>query len=75
MLNDRENILSALREKALTVREIMRRANVMNASLPIPSIENARRRIGEVRYPQGAMAHRMIHNCCEPSVAVIASQP
>ncbi len=30
MLNDRENILSALREKALTVREIMRRANVMN---------------------------------------------
>ena len=30
MLNDRENILSALREKALTVREIMRRANVVN---------------------------------------------
>jgi len=30
MLNDRENILSALREKALTVREIMRRANVLN---------------------------------------------
>ena len=30
MLNDRENILSALREKALTVREIMRRANVAN---------------------------------------------
>src|ERR1700681_1914282 len=30
MLNDRENILSALREKALRVREIMRRANVMN---------------------------------------------
>jgi len=30
MLNDRENILSALREKALTVCEIMRRANVVN---------------------------------------------
>ena len=30
MLNDRENILSALREKALRVREIVRRANVMN---------------------------------------------
>ena len=30
MLNDRENILSTLREKALTVREIMRRANVVN---------------------------------------------
>ena len=30
MLYDRENILSALREKALTVREIMRRANVVN---------------------------------------------
>jgi len=30
MLNDRDNILSALHEKALTVREIMRRANVVN---------------------------------------------
>jgi len=30
MLNDRDNILSALREKALKVREIMRRANVLN---------------------------------------------
>jgi DNA-binding IclR family transcriptional regulator len=30
MLNDRENILSSLRQKALTVREIMRRANVVN---------------------------------------------
>jgi hypothetical protein len=28
MLNDRDNILSALREKALKVREIMIRANV-----------------------------------------------
>lgn len=30
MLNDRENILSALREKSLGLRELMRRANVVN---------------------------------------------
>jgi hypothetical protein len=30
MLNDRENILSALREKPLKVYEIMKRANVVN---------------------------------------------
>lgn len=30
MLNDRENILSALREKPLKVYEVMRRANVVN---------------------------------------------
>ena len=30
MLNDRDNILSALREKALKAREIMIRANVVN---------------------------------------------
>jgi DNA-binding IclR family transcriptional regulator len=30
MLNDRENILSALRAGALKIREIMRRANVPN---------------------------------------------
>ncbi len=30
MLNDRENILSSLREKALKVHEIMKRANVAN---------------------------------------------
>jgi DNA-binding IclR family transcriptional regulator len=30
MLKDRENILGALGEKALNVREIMRRANVAN---------------------------------------------
>ncbi len=33
MLNDRENILSSLRQKALTVREIMRRANVANEEI------------------------------------------
>ena len=31
MLNDRENILSALNEKPLTVYQIMKRANVANA--------------------------------------------
>jgi len=30
MLNDRENILTELREKAIKVREIMKRANVVN---------------------------------------------
>jgi DNA-binding IclR family transcriptional regulator len=30
MLNDRENILNALREKPLKVQQIMRRANVAN---------------------------------------------
>jgi hypothetical protein len=30
LLNDRENILSALREKPLKVREVMKRANVVN---------------------------------------------
>ena len=33
MLNDRENILRALQEKALKVREIMRRANVANEEI------------------------------------------
>jgi DNA-binding IclR family transcriptional regulator len=30
MLNDRENVLNALREKPLKVYEVMRRANVAN---------------------------------------------
>ena len=30
MLNDRENILGALREKPLKVREVMKRAHVVN---------------------------------------------
>jgi hypothetical protein len=45
MLNDRENILSALREKPLKVYEIMK--------------QNARRRSGKVRYSQRTMAHRI----------------
>ena len=39
MLNDRENILTALREKPLKVYEVMRRANISNQeacqSLPL----------------------------------------
>ena len=30
MLNDRENVLSALREKPLKVYEVMKRANIAN---------------------------------------------
>jgi hypothetical protein len=30
MLNDRDNVLTALREKPLKVHQIMRRANVVN---------------------------------------------
>ena len=30
MLNDRENVLSALREKPLKAYEIMKRANILN---------------------------------------------
>lgn len=33
MLNDRENILHALREKPLKVYEVMKRANVVNEEI------------------------------------------
>ena len=33
MLNDRENILTALREKPLKVYEIMKRANIANEAV------------------------------------------
>jgi DNA-binding IclR family transcriptional regulator len=36
MLNDRENILDALREKPLRVYEIMKRANVVNEEVCQP---------------------------------------
>jgi hypothetical protein len=58
MLNDRENVLSALREKPLKAYEIMKRANE-RGGVPVPSAENERRWFGEVRYSQRAMAHRM----------------
>jgi type II secretory pathway component HofQ len=76
MLNDRENILKALREKPLKVYEILKRANVVNeeACQSLPPIENARQRIGEVRYSQRAMAHRMIP-CCNCGKKVTHSAP
>ena len=60
MLNDRENILRALREKPLKAYEVMKRANVINEEACLPAVENARRRLGEIRHPQRAMAPRMI---------------
>jgi hypothetical protein len=61
MLNDRENILNALREKPLKVYEIMKRANVVNEeSCQSLLFKNERRRLGEIRYSQGAMAYRLI---------------
>ena len=45
MLNDREKILTALREKPLKIYEVMKRANLPNEkSLPVAAVENARRR-------------------------------
>jgi hypothetical protein len=32
--------------------------------LPIPPLENARRRLGEIRYSQRAVAHRVIGGRC-----------
>jgi hypothetical protein len=61
MLNDRENILNALREKPLKVYEIMKRANVVNEeSCQSLLFKNERRRLGEIRYSQRAMAYRLI---------------
>jgi hypothetical protein len=60
MLNERENILSALREKPLKVYEIMKRANISNEeACQSLLLKNERRWFGEVRYSQRTMAHRM----------------
>jgi hypothetical protein len=48
-MSDRENILSALREKPLKVFEIMRRANVMNEE-PCQSLLLKMRDGGSVRF-------------------------
>jgi hypothetical protein len=51
MLNDRENILNALREKPLKVYEIVKRANVVNEeACQSLLLKNARRRFGEIRH-------------------------
>ena len=51
MLNDRENILSALREKPLKVFEVMKRANISNQEACQSLLLKMRdERLGEVRY-------------------------
>jgi hypothetical protein len=45
MLNDRDNLLSALHEKPLKVYEVMERQGRERGSLPNPSIENAGMRV------------------------------
>ena len=43
MLNDREKILNALREKPLKIFEVMKRANMPNEeACQTPPLENAR---------------------------------
>ena len=60
MLNERENILSALREKPLKVHEIMKRVKYLErGGVPVPFTENERRWFVKVRYSQRTMAHRM----------------
>jgi hypothetical protein len=59
-MSDQEKILSALREKPLKVYEIMKRANVPNEeSCQSLLLKNAKRRFGEIRYPQWAMVSRI----------------
>ena len=53
MLNDRENILHALREKPLKVYEVMKRANVVNEEACQSLL--LKMRGCEIRYPQRAM--------------------
>jgi hypothetical protein len=60
IMSERENVLSALREKPLKVFEIMKRANVSNEE----SCQSLLLRMrdegsGKVRYPQRAMVHRV----------------
>jgi hypothetical protein len=59
MLNDRENILNALREKPLKVYEIMKRANVVNEEA-CQSLLLKMRGEGLVKFDiQRTMAHRI----------------
>ena len=61
MLNDRENILSSLRQTPLKVREIMKRANVANEEV-CQSLLLKMRDEGVVKFDiQWTMAHRV--NC------------
>ncbi len=59
MLNDREKILTALREKPLKIYEVMKRANLPNEEACQSLLMKMReRRRGQVRHPQGPMADR-----------------
>jgi hypothetical protein len=67
MLNDRENILSALRQNAMKVREIMKRANIANEEV-CQSLLLKMRGEGVVKFdihPQWTMAHRVNCGRCE----------
>ncbi len=65
MLNDRENILNSLRQKALNVREIMRRANVANEEVCQALLLKMRDEgVGEIRYSYWTMAHRVNRATC-----------
>ena len=60
MLNDRENILNALREKPLKVSEVMKRANVVNEEA-CQSLLLKMRDEGLVKFDiHKGRAHRMI---------------
>lgn len=60
MLNDRENILSALREKPLKVYEVVRRANIVNEET-CQSLLLKMRDEGLVKFDiHKGMAHRII---------------
>ena len=79
MLNDRENILSALREKPLKVYEVMKRANVVNEEA-CQSLLLKMRDEGLVKFDihKRSMAHRMIHEIAAtpapPVLPLVASK-
>ncbi|MGY3646589.1 hypothetical protein ACVWW2_001880 [Bradyrhizobium sp. LM4.3] len=68
MLNDRENLLSALREKPLKVYEVMKGANIVNEEA-CQSLLLKMRDEGLVKFgiQKRAMAHRMIREIRRPS--------
>ena len=74
MLNDRQNILNALREKPLKVYEVMKRANVVNEE-DCQSLLLRMRDEGLVKFDitQGAMADRL--SLKGASLSVILLQP
>ena len=60
MLNDREKILTALREKPLKIYEVMKRANLPNEEACQSLLMKMRDEgVGQVRHSQGTMADRL----------------